>query len=106
MSALRRALEIERQIRRIVRFSSTTATALWHGEATKFAARKEMDVIHIGISAEQRRELGINHPRNLGARVRIRSKATAGRVWTTSPSELGLMIKIDLGSESEAAVTS
>ncbi len=26
-----------------------------------------------------------------------RSDATAGSVWTMSPSELGLMIKIDLG---------
>jgi hypothetical protein len=28
-------------------------------------------MIYIGVSAEQRRKLGINYPRNLGAGIRI-----------------------------------
>jgi hypothetical protein len=44
---------------------------LWRAQATKFAARKEVDMIYIRISAEQRRKFGINYPRNLGARIRF-----------------------------------
>jgi hypothetical protein len=37
-----------------------------------------VELIYIGISAKQRRKFGINHPRNLGAGIRI---AKHGHRW-------------------------
>ena len=70
--AAEQPLKIERQIGPDrAGFLQPRQQTPWHAQAAKFAARKKVDMIHIGISAEQRRKLGINHPRNLGVRVRI-----------------------------------
>ena len=64
--------EIERQIGPDGSgFLQPRRQAPWCAQAAKFAPGEKVDMIYIGVSAEQRRKLGINHPRDLGARVRI-----------------------------------
>ena len=51
----------------------------WHhadrrAESAKFATRKTMDVIDVGISPQQRREFWIHHPGNCRMRVRITNR--------------------------------
>src|SRR4030095_2232693 len=70
--AAKQSLKIERQVRLDgPGFLHPWQQTLWRAQATKFAARKEVDVIYIRISAEQRCKFGINYPRNLGARIRF-----------------------------------
>lgn len=45
--------------------------APWRAEAAKFTSRKNVDVVYIRIAAQQRHEFRVNHPRDLGVRMRI-----------------------------------
>src|SRR6266576_5297228 len=70
--AAQQSLEIQREIGpNPSGFLQPRQQAPGRPEASELTARKEVDVVHIRISAEQRRELGINDPSNLSARVRL-----------------------------------
>ena len=70
--AAQQSLEIERKIGpNLPGFRQPRQQTLWRAEAAEFAAGEEVDVIHIGISAEQRRKLRIYDPGNLGTRIRF-----------------------------------
>src|SRR4030095_12463803 len=45
--------------------------ALRRAEAAKFPSRKHADMVYVGISSQQRYELRVNDPRDLGVGMRI-----------------------------------
>src|SRR6266480_3375345 len=66
-----RSLEIERNIGpNFSGFLQPRKQTLRRADTLEFAAGK-VDVIHIRISAEHRREFGVNQPCNLGAGIRL-----------------------------------
>src|SRR5206468_6091423 len=70
--AAQQSLEIKRKVGPdFSSFLQPRQQTLWRADALEFAAREEVDVIHIRISPEHRRELGINQPRNLGTGIRL-----------------------------------
>ena len=70
--AAQQSLEIQREIgTNPSGFLQPRQQAPGRAEASELTARKEVDVVHVRISAEQRRELGINDPSNLSARMRL-----------------------------------
>jgi hypothetical protein len=61
--------------------------------------RENVDVIDRAVAAQERSPFRIDHPCDLGRWIRIAESAAAGKVWTMSPNELGLMMRMDETAE-------
>ncbi len=78
------------------RFFDPGEEAARRAEAAEFAARENVDVIDVAIAAEKGAHSGLMTQVISACGLASRIAATAGSVWTMSPSELGLMMRIDL----------
>ena len=73
--APQQSLKIERQIgAQFSRFSEPRHHADGRAESGEIAARENVNMIHVRISAEQRREFRIHHPRDFRFRMRVTNR--------------------------------